>query len=53
MGEQNQYPSLDDLRRMFASEYGVPEAGGGLIGASIAFELAEAGMKVALYDALN
>src|SRR5258708_8331570 len=26
-------------------------AGGGLIGASIAFELAEAGMKVALYDA--
>jgi glycine oxidase len=33
------------------STYDVVIAGGGLIGASIAFELAEVGMKVALYDA--
>jgi glycine oxidase len=33
------------------SIYDAVIAGGGLIGASIAFELAEAGMKVALYDA--
>ena len=33
------------------STYDAVIAGGGLIGASIAFELAEAGMKVALYDA--
>jgi glycine oxidase len=31
--------------------YDAVVAGGGLIGASIAFELAEAGLKVALYDA--
>jgi glycine oxidase len=33
------------------STYDAVIAGGGLIGASIAFELAEVGMKVALYDA--
>jgi glycine oxidase len=33
------------------SIYDAVVAGGGLIGASIAFDLAEAGMKVALYDA--